>query len=66
MVRILTAAAISLMMGVLPASAQGGGGGCKQWCLNGPCAGGGVGRAPGSPVCMNQCVAKCQQKQKSK
>jgi hypothetical protein len=62
---LLIAVAISLTAGVLPASAQGGGG-CQQWCRNGPCSNGGVGRAPGSPVCMQECVAKCQQKQKSK
>jgi hypothetical protein len=40
MVRIdLTAVAITLLAGALPASAQGGAG-CEQYCRNGPCAGG--------------------------
>jgi hypothetical protein len=61
----LTAVVISFMAGVLPASAQGGGG-CDQYCRNGPCAGGGVNRMPGSPICMRQCMEACQKKSKTK
>jgi hypothetical protein len=59
----LAAMVITLMAGVLPASAQGGGG-CDAWCRANRCNGGMV--SGNAPVCMSKCVAICQQKMKSK
>jgi hypothetical protein len=57
----VVAITITLVAGLTPASAQGGGG-CEQYCRGGPCSGGGVGYAPGAPKCMQACIARCQQK----
>jgi hypothetical protein len=39
-------------------------GGCTQWCRTNRCSGGMM--SGSAPQCMNQCVAACQQKMKSK
>jgi hypothetical protein len=64
MVRVLLmATAISFVVGVFPAYAQGGGG-CQEWCRVNRC---GVGGLSGRNAnCMPRCVEACQAKHKSK
>jgi hypothetical protein len=58
----LIASLISLIAGLTPAAAQGGGG-CEQWCRANRCsAAGGIGHAVGGSQCMPKCVAACQEK----
>jgi hypothetical protein len=58
----LIASLISLIAGLTPASAQGGGG-CEQWCRANRCsAAGGIGYAAGGLQCMTKCVATCKEK----
>jgi hypothetical protein len=64
MVRVLlTAIAISLVVGVFPAFAQGSGG-CSEWCRANRCSTGSLsGR---NANCMPRCIEGCQNKHKSK
>jgi hypothetical protein len=62
MVRVLLiATAIAFVLGILPASAQGGGG-CEAWCRANRCNGGNM--SANAPRCMIGCVAACQKKSK--
>ena len=64
MVRVfLVVVAISLVAGIFPASAQGGGG-CSEWCRANRCSGGYM--SGNAPRCMIACVEACQKKFKSK
>jgi hypothetical protein len=63
MVRVLlTVAAISFVVGVFPAYAQGGG--CQAWCRANRCDPQGM--AGRNANCMPRCVETCQAKHKSK
>jgi hypothetical protein len=63
MVRVLlTVLAITIVAGVSPSFAQGGG--CNEWCRVNRCSGGMM--SGNAPVCMNRCVAACQAKRQSK
>jgi hypothetical protein len=57
----LISSLISLIAGLTPAYAQGGG--CEQWCRANRCsATGGIGYAAGGSQCMPKCIAACQEK----
>ena len=60
---LLITAAISFVVGVFPAFAQGGGG-CTEWCRANRCSGGYV--SGNAPKCMIACVEACQAKHNSK
>ena len=61
---LLVAVAVSLVASVLPASAQGGVGGCPEWCRINRCTGG-IAANMGA-VCINKCTAACEAKRKGK
>jgi hypothetical protein len=60
---LLTATAISFLVGGFPAFAQSGAG-CTDWCRINRCSGGYTSGA--APKCMIACVDACQKKSKSK
>ena len=59
----LVAITISLVGGLTPASAQGGGG-CAEWCRVNRCTGG-IAAHMGA-ACINRCTAACEAKKKGK